>query len=171
MSLTSRVEVKVQSTLTGTQDLGSSKATMVKSYALNLADGTLAGQANRVWGDTRTLGPSASEDLDLAGALLDALGGPFVLTRVRALIVAAAPGPAQVNDVLVGGAAATQFLSWVGAATHQVRLRPGCAFALLDGQLDLTGYVVSGGTADLLRVTNGGAGTSVTYDIIVIGTS
>ena len=39
------------------------------------------------------------------------------------------------------------------------------------GQADSAGYAVTATTADLLHVANSSSGTSVTYDVIVIGTS
>jgi hypothetical protein len=71
--------------------------------------------------------------------------------------------------VIVGGAAANQFLTWVGAATHTVTVRPGGLFQLIAP--DATAYAVTATTADLLRITNSGAGTSVTYDIVLLGAS
>mgnify|MGYP000488088098 CR=1 FL=1 len=60
------------------------------------------------------------------------------------------------------------FVGPFGSATHTVALPPG-------GNLILTapasGWTVTAGTGDLLRVANSGAGTSVTFDIIIIGTS
>lgn len=32
-----------------------------------------------------------------------------------------------------------------------------------------TGYAVTAGTADQLKVANSGAGTGVTYDIVIVG--
>lgn len=167
MPLNSQLAVTVSSLLTATQDLGTSQNSASRNYAVTTADGAGAGQANRIFHDQRTLAASATEDLDLAGVLIDPLGTTLTFARIKAIIVAAAAGNS--NDVLVGGAAATQFLSWVGAATHQVRVRPGGVFALLAGQADAVGFVTAAGVSDLLRIGNSGAGTSVTYDIILIG--
>jgi hypothetical protein len=143
-------------------------AAMNKIYSTILANGVGAGQADRRYHKTRTLAASATEDLDLAGVLTDVYGAVLTFARVKALIVAAAA--ANANNVIVGGAAATQFLSWVGAATHTVTVRPGGVLALIAGVGDSVGYVAGAG-ADFLRIGNGGAGTSVTYDITVIGCS
>jgi hypothetical protein len=34
---------------------------------------------------------------------------------------------------------------------------------------DATGYAVTGGSADALRVANPSAGTTATYDIVILG--
>lgn len=168
MTLAVKGSISLAGKLSGAVDLGSVAASIAKAYAVDLADGTGVGQANRLWADTRTLAASTSEDLDLAGSLLDALGGPFSLARVKGLIVAAAPG--NTNNVVVGAAASNAWATLLGA-THTVTLRPGAVLAVLAGESDATGYLVTAGTGDLLKVANSGAGTGVTYDIAVIGAS
>ncbi|MGL5909492.1 MAG: hypothetical protein ACRCZP_05790, partial [Phycicoccus sp.] len=122
MPLTSKVNVGVSATQTTALDLSNASANTTKSYALSLASGVAAGQADRIFTDTRTLAASANEDIDLAGALLDALGGPAAMVKVKAIVIAAAAG--NTNNVVVGGAATNGFTSWVGAATHTVTVRP-----------------------------------------------
>jgi hypothetical protein len=73
------------------------------------------------------------------------------------------------NAVAVGGAASNGFVGWVADATDKINVRPGGVFGLFAP--DSAGYPVTAGTADLLRIGNGGAGSSVTYDIIIIGAS
>lgn len=169
MTLNATLSVGAAATLASTLDLAESTSKMSEVYKAILTNGTAAGQVDRLWSDTRTLAASANEDLDLAGALLDALGGPAVFARVKGLIIAA--NPANVNNIVVGNATTNGFATFFGAATHTLVLRPGSVFALLAGTADATGYAVTAGTGDLLRVTNGGAGTSVTYDVIALGTS
>ncbi len=169
MTLSSRISLAVSANQTNTLDLGSASATLAKSYVAQLADGTAAGQANRLFQDTRTLAASANEDLDLAGTLVDALGATLTFARVKGLVIAASA--ANTNNVIVGNATTNGFISWVGAATHTVTLRPGAVLALMAGTADVTGYAVTATTADLLRVANSAAGTPVSYDIMIIGTS
>jgi hypothetical protein len=129
------------------------------------ADGAGANQANRVWASRRTLGASANESLDLAATLLDAFGVAITFARVRALIIA--PNAANTNNVAVGGAAANGFLGWVGTATDTIVVRPGGLLVLVAP--DAVGYVVTPATGDLLKVANSGAGTSVTYEVAIVG--
>lgn len=133
--------------------------------AIPLASGTGADQADQLWTDTRTLTASSTEDLDLAGSLVNALGATVTFARVRALYVEAAVGNA--NNVLVGGASSNGFINWVADATDKVVVRPG-GFLLLANR-DATGYAVTASTGDLLRIGNGGSGTSVTYNIAIVG--
>lgn len=169
MPLTARFSVAATASQTATLDLGTALAQLSKSYTVDLANGTAAGQVDRIFHDTRTLTASATEDIDLAGVLADALGTTLTFARVKGLIVAAAAG--NTNNVIVGGASATQFVSWVGAATHTVTVRPGAVLALMAGSADAVGYVTAAGSTDLLKIANSGGTTSVTYDLVVIGCS
>jgi hypothetical protein len=74
MTLTTNIRLGVAARQSSTLDLGSADANVTKNIAIALASGTAAGQADRVFSDTRTLAASANEDLDLAGALTDAFG-------------------------------------------------------------------------------------------------
>lgn len=132
-----------------------------------LASGTGANQADRIWAATRTIAASGTDDLDLAGVLVDAVGTTLGFARIKGLYVAA--NAANTNNVLVGAAAANQFATWLSAATTSLTVRPGGAFFLFAP--DATAYAVTAGTGDILRVANSAGGTSVTYDIVLIGSS
>jgi len=169
MALTTKLVAAVNARQTTALDLATASADVAKRYSVELATGTGAGQADLIFHDQRTLAASANEDLDLAGVLTGALGGTLTFARVKAVLIAAAA--ANTNDVVLGGAASNTFVGMFGAATHTVRVRPGGMLLIAAGQGDPTGYAVTAATGDLLRVANGGAGTSVTYDVIVIGAS
>jgi hypothetical protein len=169
MPLTSQINVAVLAELSSLLDLATAQVPLNFTRAVGLANGTAAGQADRIFHDRRTLAASATEDLDLAGSLVDPFGATITFARIKALLVAAAAG--NTNNVIVGGAASNQFLTWVGAGTHTVTVRPGGLLALLAGGADATGYAVTAGTGDLLRIANSAGGTSVDYDIVLIGAS
>jgi len=154
--------------LTTALDLGTGRAAQTLSRKMSLANGTAAGQADRVWSDRRTLAASGTEDLDLAGVLLDAFGAAITFARIKGLIIAAST--ANTNNVVVGAAATNPWATLL-SATGTVTLRPGAFLAVGTGQADATGYAVTAATADLLKVANSGAGTSVTYDVHIIGAS
>lgn len=170
MTLSTNIRVNVAAKQSSALDLGSADANISKNIAISLASGTAAGQADRMFSDTRTLAASATEDLDLAGsALTDAFGAALTFVKVKTILIKAADG--NTNNVIVGGAATNGFVSWVGGATHTVTVRPGGLLLLSVGAGDLNAYGVTAATGDLLRVGNSGAGTSVSYDIVVVGTS
>ncbi|MGW4648045.1 hypothetical protein [Kitasatospora sp. NPDC004289] len=164
-----QLSVSLSTLLTGVAALTGQAPRQPVAYqqTLNLGSGTGAGQVDKLWVATRTIAASGTDDLDLAGTLTDAFGAVFTLARVKGIIVAASS--ANTNVVQVGGAASNAFVNWVADATDKVVLRPGGFMAV--AAPDATGYPVTAGTGDLLRITNGGAGTSVTYDICVLGAS
>lgn len=172
MALSSALLLNVTANQTLATDLGGPITfPLTKGYSVAMATGTGAGQADLLYQDTNTLGASATLDVDLSGVLTTPVGGGLVsFARIKGLVVAAAAG--NTNNVVVGGAAATQFVGPFGSATHTIAVRPGEFKVLIAcGAADAIGYPVTGGASDFLRITNGGAGTSVTYDLIVIGCS
>jgi|SRR5688572_13113839 len=169
MTLSSKLTVTARVTQTAALDLVEASVPLLRTYTSILADGVGGGQADRVFHDRRTLSASANEDLDLAGGLTDAFGAALTFVKIKGLLVAAAA--ANTNNVIVGGAASNGFVTWVGGATHTLTVRPGAVLALFAGQADTTGYAVTASTGDLLRVANSGAGSTVTYDIVIVGTS
>lgn len=160
--------VSAHAELTQALDLGTGKAAQTLSRKMALASGTGAGKADKVFSDRRTIAASSSEDLDLAGVLLDAFGAAITFARIKGLIVAAAAG--NTNSVVVGAAAETPWATLL-SSTGTVTLRPGAFVAVGTGAADATGYAVTASTGDLLKVANSSSGTSVTYDIHIIGAS
>ncbi len=169
MPLDTRLSLQAIARLTKTVGLAVAESPLNFTRGIGLDSGVGPNQADLVWHSAaRVLAASAFEDLDLAGSLSDPFGvAPMTFARVKAIIVAAAAG--NVNNVVLGGAAANAFVGPFGAAAHTAAVGPGGwqAFVKPDG----TGWPVTVGTGDLLRVTNSGAGTSVTYDILIIGAS
>lgn len=161
----STITLSVAGTLVNALDLGDVTQALANTTSIVLTDGTGANQAKSVFADTRTLAASATENLDLSGALVDAFGATIAFTKIKALIFKASAG--NTNDVLIGGAGANACFSFFNASTDKVRVKPGGMFALVAP--DANGYAVTAATADLLTVANSAAGTGVTYDVIIIG--
>lgn len=165
--LTATIGAKISAAQSSALDLGTAKFPLNLAASISLGSGTAADQADLLWTDTRTINASSTDDLDLAGSLTSALGGTITFARIRALYVAAASG--NTNNVVVGGAASNQFATMFGSATDKIVVRPGGL--LLLANRDTTGYTVTASTGDLLRIANSGSGSTVTYDIAVIGCS
>lgn len=146
-------------------DIGTAEYKPQVNWQFDFTDGAGANQAQKVFTDTRTLTASSTEDLDLAGGLTDAFGNVLTLTEVKAIIIKAAAG--NTNNVIVGGAASNQFVTPFGAGAHTVTVRPGGMLMLVAP--DATGYAVTAGTGDLLKIANSAGSTSVTYDILILG--
>jgi hypothetical protein len=160
--ITSKIDANYQSGL----DLVTVGAPLVKQDVYPLANGTGASQADRMFSDTRTLGASANEDLDLAGSLVDAFGAVLTFVKVKALKIKASA--ANTNNVVVKPAAATGWLGPFNLAASSIAIPPGGEFMVL---APVNGWAVGAGATDLLNVANSAAGTSVTYDIVIVGTS
>lgn len=165
MALNTRVLLDLSSELTAAFDLASGSVPLALKRQFTWPSGTAADQADRIFHDTRTIVASGSDDLDLAGVLTDAFGAVITFADVRLILVAAAA--ANTNNVIVGGDA--NALLFGGAAAHTVTVRPGGLMLL--AARDATAYPVTPTTGDILQVANSGAGTSVTYDVVVIGAS
>lgn len=168
MAMSSSLSMAATVSQTKALDLTTTSDPLMFRQAVNLTSGTAAGQADKVFHDRRTLAASATEDLDLAGVLLDAFGAAITFVRVKGLFITAAA--ANVNNVVVGNATSNGWATLL-SATGTVTLRPGTSLGVMAGAADGTAYAVTAGTGDLLKVANSGAGTSVTYDIIVVGAS
>jgi hypothetical protein len=146
----------------GSHDLGKPSLPAAFDKLVQLTNGTGAGQADLFWADERTLAASATEDLDLNGVLTDVFGAVINALKLVAMVVEA--NPANVNDVVIG--AATNPIPLFGGTSGTLAIKPGGAMALIaplaPGQLTITPA-----TADRLRLANSGAGTAVTYKIML----
>lgn len=168
MPLSTQALLSVSAFLSNTgADMAVPSANFVFASQVNLDSGVGLNAADRIYVDSNTLGASATLDIDLAGSLTDALGAALTFARVKAIFLRAAVG--NTNNVVLGGAAATQFVGPFGAAAHTMAVKPGGFLANIAP--DATGWVVGAGATDLLRVANSGAGTGVSYDIMIIGAS
>ncbi|MFE2019884.1 hypothetical protein ACFW9O_17795 [Streptomyces sp. NPDC059499] len=167
MPLTADLGISAGTYQTRTLDLTTSEDRLSFRRGVHLTSGTGAGKADRVFHDQRTLAASATEDLDLAGVLLDAFGAAATFAKVKGLFISAAA--TNVNNVVIGAGTAP----WVTLlnSTGTITLRPGASFGAMAGVADATAYAVTATTGDILKVTNSGAGTSVVYDIVIVGTS
>lgn len=165
-ALNATINLDIAALLTSALDLGGANYPLAYKVNYPLTDGLGANQAREMFTDNRALAASASESLDLSGVLLDAFGTAILFTKIKALIIKA--DPTNVNDVVVGGAGANACFSFFNASTDKVRVKPGGMMCLVAP--DVNGYAVTAATADILQVANGGAGTGILYDIIVIGT-
>ena len=166
MALSATLRMGVEATQTKTADFESASSRIAKALSIALTDGTGLGQADRIFKDTRTLTASATEDLDLAGSLTDVYGATVSFARIKALIVLAASG--NTNNVNVTRPASNGVPLFL-AAGDGLPVKPGGGFAWFAP--DATGIAVTGGTGDLITLTNSAGTTSVTYDVVIIGAS
>jgi hypothetical protein len=161
-----QITLSMTGILTAALDLQDAQSRFAVGRAITWTSGTAAGQVDKVWTDSRQIAASTTEDIDLAGALVDAFGAAFTPAKIKALVVVASP--LNTNNVVVGGDAA----AWqgpFGAINDTIHVRPGGIFAV--ACTDATAWPVTATTADILQVANSGAGSVVNYDIGILATS
>ena len=166
MALDTRLKLSLSSLLTGATDLQPRSAPLNYVVSKALTNGTGANQADRVFSDQRTIAASATDSLDLSGTLTDAFGAAVTFARIKMVLVTAAA--TNVNNVNVTRPASNGVPLFL-AAGDGVPVRPGGMFCW--ACTDATGVAVTAGTGDLVDIVNSGAGSSVVYDIVVIGAS
>ncbi len=160
------LSVSLASTLTNALDLATGRVPLDYATEMRLGSGTGANQADKIFHDQRTLAASASENLDLAGVLSDAFGQAITFARIKAVLIVASS--ANTNNVNVSRDAVNG-VPLFASAGDGLSILPGGGF--LWWAPGATGVVVTPGTGDLLVFANSGAGTSVTYDVVIIGAS
>lgn len=132
-------------------------ANINKGYTFT--DGVGANQMNQLYQAKRTLGGSP-DDLDLSGtALTDVYGVSVALARIKSIYI---ENLSSSNTMTIGNASSNAVSTFLGASSTLV-LRPGGSVNLIAP--DATGYVVTAGSADILRIS----GTSGDQYKIVIG--
>lgn len=163
-SVTGNIKISANFALAGTVDLGNTAYQLNYSQTHTFTNGTGAAAVNNIWSDTRTIAASTTEDLDLAGGVVNAFGTTLTFTKIKGIIIHAASG--NTNNVVVGGDT-NGLIGWVGASNDLINIRPGGTFALIDPGAG--GYTVTATTGDILQVANSSSGSSVSYDIVIIG--
>jgi hypothetical protein len=166
MSLTTRVQVHLHATQTVAADLSSADSVLNLQSILNLANGTGANQANVIWSDTRSLGPSASEDIDLiGGGLVDPFGVAVAPSKLRVIMISSASS--NLNDMtLFGDALGPAFLN---TAATTVTLKPGGVFLLTDPSA--AGIAIGAGATDIIQIANAAGVNTISYSIVVVGSA
>jgi len=164
-ALTGSTNISVQFTQDAALDLGSSRFPLALQYSQSWTTGVGANQVNRLFSDSRTITASSTEDLDLAGGLTDAFGQTLTFARVKAIVIKAAA--ANTNNVTVKPDGTAGFLGPFNAAADKIAIPPGGVVFMTAPSA--AGWVVTATTADLLEIGNSGAGTSVVYEITIVG--
>jgi hypothetical protein len=161
----SKISVSISAEQAGTATLGSKSAVVGIQEDLRFVAGTATqNESDILYSASRTLAASATEDLDLTGTLTDAFGTTVAAAEVMAVFIKAKS--TNTNNVVIGAAGSNP---WVGAlnSTGTITLKAG-DWVCLGSK---AGFVVTATTGDLLKVANSAAGSSVSYEIVVIGRS
>lgn len=137
-------------------------------YSRTLEDGTATDQADKLWHTERSLAGGASDDWDLTSLTASLFGGTLTLSLAKVKAVFLVNLSTVAGDLLhLRGAASNAWFAPFNSASDHVKA-PADSCVLLTNRK--TGWTVTGGSADVLRVHNPG-GTAVTYRLVIVGTS
>jgi hypothetical protein len=167
-TLTASARAGLNWTYTNSDTFGDTEFATGFSFSDSLATGTGADQADRLYVGSHTIAASGTLDLDLAGSLADVFGATLTFARVKAVLVTFQSDNTG-SEVGVGAAASNQFYGFFNAATDQEKVHSsGCFFKW---RADATGWAVTAGTGDLLRVTNLDGTNAAKINVAIIGAS
>lgn len=166
-TLTSKFTVLMDALFQKTNGLQSASTTIGKNQAVSLTSGVGLNQADLIYVESRTIAASGTATLDLAGVLTDIYGATITFVRIKAILILAAL--ANVNNVLMGGAGSNTFVGPFGDATDIIKVNPGGMLLLVAP--DATAWPVTASTGDQLKFANSSSGTSVTFDLALVGAS
>jgi hypothetical protein len=145
----------------------------VDSNRISQSERLADADADLVWHDHATLAHGATRDLDLAftsapTGLVDAFGNQLTFVKVKGFMIRNLN--TDTGDVLSVGGDANALVNWVGAANDLVKIGPEGVLVVWSPS---DGYGVTAATGDILQLaaTTGDGLGSITYDIVVIGTS
>jgi hypothetical protein len=167
-TLIGTLALQLTATLKNSLNFSTPTDPLVYNLSQGIATGTGAGQANKLWHDTRTLAAGANESINVYsfGGAVSGVGTAFALTKVFALFIRNKANTA--TSLTIGGeGSANAWVSWCGGNGHTVTIPPGGCLLLIAP--DATGFVVGNANNNLLKITNADGANPVTYDIIVIG--
>jgi hypothetical protein len=151
------------STLCITTDQITSGSNSFPALTRTITDGTGAAQCNKYYRSYRTLTAGSADNLDLAGSLLDPFGNTLTFTGIKYIAIALISASANGTNKLVLGNATNPFVGpFSSAGTIDIfdsleLYHPGAS-----------GWAVTAGTGDILKINNPGA-ASVTYCILIAG--
>lgn len=140
-------------------------------FASEFSNGSGDDEADRIWHDQRTLATAATEDLNLTDLTTTIFADTVTigLATVRALLIVNTASTAG-EDLLIGGAGAGGN-AWAAAMNGDQDARlvvPADSMLMLVNKKN--DWPVTNGSADQLRIENGGAG-DITYQIVIAGSS
>ena len=163
-SLKTNVEISVNATLAGDVGLATASVPLAVKKQIEFANGVAANQADKVYSASYSILTGATENIDVKGALVDALGAAFTPAKLKLVYIYSRPTNST-NLTLLGNANSVPIL---GTAATTTVLDPGGLFHVL--RPGLAGITVTAGTGDIIQVVNA-AGATAVVDVILVGTS
>lgn len=156
------IQTTILASEAGSGGLSSRSAQIGYQKTISLTNGTGANQINEVWDDVRTLTASSNETLNFHdGSLKDVFGASIVGTAIKEVWI---ENTSTTGTLTVGGAT-NPFLGPMGGTTPTETIQPGQFLHWPNATA--TGWAITGGSNDSLKLVNNDSGASLTYKIIV----
>lgn len=133
---------------------------------LALADGTGSGQGNRMYVADTTINASANLDLDLSGSLTDAFGDACVFTKVKHVYVEVKSDSVATSVTVCGGS--NPFVGPLADASDKEVVTKGQG-PLMWIKQDNSGWAVTNGSNDNLRIANTDSSNAAKVRVVIIG--
>lgn len=172
MALQTDVTLRIKGTATTALDMAMTRATTIDKTlsGASLSSGTGVGQADVIWADEATLAGSASTVLDLiGGGLIDINGAAFAPAKIKLIYVEADAANNLSNNLQLIATASTG-VPFLLALSNGIVIKPGgCALLYAPTLAGLA--TVTATTGDNITLTNGAATNTITYRIVIVGTS
>lgn len=166
-TLTANVNAEISWNFQNALDVSTTKDIDRLKLELGLAAGTGNSQIDEMYHDQRVVTASTpNDDLDLVGVLENVFGRTINFSRVHALLIQNTSTTSG-DDLLVGAAASNPWVApFNGDVNAVVKVGPNSQLVLAN---NVDGFVVTGGSADVLRIAHDGGAADITYNIALIG--
>jgi hypothetical protein len=149
----------------------------LEQYTLSLTNGTgTNGTGDLKYSAQYTIAGAATQDIDLAGVLIDRFGTTLTFARIKCIhvrVLSTTQDAASTGGPVDVGGAAAPLVNWISSGAAKVRIggtagRGGCLHLSCD---DAVGYAVTATTGDTLRLTNVHGSNAVKVAVVLIGSS
>ncbi len=167
MAMNSNLLIDWSVVMAQANDISALNLTLAKRISIALASGSTVSQADLFFDDTRTLGTTGLDALNLFTGLTNGANLAVSFRKLKAMLLIASATNGQFITV---SQPTTTGLSGLFSTTGAgIILRPGSYFAWAAGSADGTCVAVTSGAATI-NVLNSGAPT-ISYDLVLIGTT
>jgi hypothetical protein len=153
----------------GTRSLGTLKASkdsQAITEPVSFTTGVAVNKANEIYCKVSTLAAATTLDIDLTSDLTNNLGTTFNPARIKGIALFLLDDTAA-TSVTVGGYGVNAWLGPFGSTTATQTVFNGGFYANINPTA--TGWVVTNGTVDKLRIVNNDGAVTATYLLILIG--
>jgi hypothetical protein len=150
--------------------LGSSRNRNQRARAQEYTDGSGADKASKFFVGQYSIAALGNQQLDLAGGLTDYFGASITFTKIREILIEL-DATSTASELVIGGgtdgAGTNAFAGFLGDASHKVRCGNGSFFHA--GRPDATGFAVTAGTGDILRIENADGANAAAVNVFLVG--